>query len=190
MRIIAGTYRGRALKTPQGDDTRPTSDRVREALMSSLYSLRGSFDTARVLDAFAGSGACGLECLSRGAAFALFCEQNRQALRVIEQNIAALSVPRENYQIRKGDTFTLPSLRMQPFNLLFFDPPYAYDASAIVGLISALDKAHLIEDKALLVYEFAKKDTNSVFSVVDALEYERVSVKNYGHTSLITLRKD
>ena len=74
MRIIAGEFRGRPLKTLKGSLTRPTTDRVREALMSSLFSARGSFAGAKVLDAFAGSGALGLECLSRGADFCLFCK--------------------------------------------------------------------------------------------------------------------
>ena len=92
MRIIAGEFRGRSLKSLKGDETRPTTDRVREALMSSLVSARGTLEGARVLDAFAGSGALGLETLSRGAAHVLFSEQGREAARIVESNITSLKL--------------------------------------------------------------------------------------------------
>ena len=85
MRIIAGQYRGRQLKTLKGSNTRPTTDRVREALMSSLFSARGGFEGACVLDAFAGSGALGLECLSRGASFAIFANRIKKTYRIVSQ---------------------------------------------------------------------------------------------------------
>ena len=190
MRIIAGEFRGRPLKTLTGSLTRPTTDRVREALMSSLFSARGSFAGAKVLDAFAGSGALGLECLSRGADFCLFCEQDRQAQQIVEQNCRALKLPKERYRLRKGDTFSLPQSNHIAFDLLFFDPPYAYDAADISGLIDALDKAGCIADGALICYEYAKNDATSVNQAFDALKYDKVSVKHYGDTSLITLRKE
>lgn len=158
--------------------------------MSSLYSARGSFDGAVVLDAFAGSGALGLECLSRGAEFCLFCEQDRQALAVIQQNISSLKLSRGSFAVRKGDTFTLPQATKKVFDLLFFDPPYAYEASDVAALIEALDKAGRIADGALICYEYAKKDADSVQRAFVALKYVEVSVKNYGDTSLITLRKE
>ena len=190
MRIIAGEFRGRPLKTLKGSNTRPTTDRVREALMNSLFSARGSFEGARVLDAFAGSGALGLECISRGAAHCLFCEQDRQAQGIIDQNCRSLKLSRDRYSIRKGDAFTLPQSLQQPFDLMFFDPPYAYDVNDIVGLIKGLDEAGLIAASALICYEYAKKDTDSVIQAVNELKYVHISVKNYGDTSLITLRKE
>ena len=84
MRIVAGRMRGKTIEAPTGDGTRPTTDRVREALFSSLYSLRGGFDGAVVLDAFAGSGALGLEALSRGARSCTFVERDRSARKVLE----------------------------------------------------------------------------------------------------------
>ena len=90
MRIIAGQWRGRRLQTPTGRDTRPTSDRVREALFSSIHSRVGSFAELRVLDAFAGSGALGLEALSRGAVFLAAVESDPKACRVIEANYSNL----------------------------------------------------------------------------------------------------
>ena len=178
MRIIAGQYRGRPLKTLKGSNTRPTTDRVREALMSSLFSARGGFEGACVLDAFAGSGALGLECLSRGASFCVFCEQDKEAYRIVSQNIAALGA------------FSLPEMTNPVFDLLFFDPPYAYDPVDISALLGRLDEAGYIAEGALICYEYAKKDASAVIQALDALKYVHVSVKNYGDTSLITLRKE
>lgn len=90
MRIIAGEFRGRRLCAPKGQTTRPTTDRVRESLMSALASARGGFEDACVLDAFAGSGALGLEALSRGAACAHFFEKDKQALFALRSNVEAL----------------------------------------------------------------------------------------------------
>ena len=92
MRIIAGEYRGRVLKAPKGEGTRPTTDRVREAMMSVVNSARDGFDDAVVLDAFAGSGALGLEALSRGARCVQFCERAGEALKALNANVAALGL--------------------------------------------------------------------------------------------------
>ena len=93
MRIIAGEWRGRPLRAPEGDTTRPTADRTRETLFSMLLSRLGSFEGLSVADLFAGSGALGLEALSRGAASCLFVEQDPGAIRAIRANLAALPAP-------------------------------------------------------------------------------------------------
>ena len=184
MRIIAGEFRGRPLKSLKGDATRPTTDRVREALMSSLVSARGTLEGARVL------GALGLETLSRGAAHVMFCEQGKDAARVVEGNISSLKLSRGRYTLRRGDTFTLPQVKGLAFDLVFLDPPYAFEAEKVLGLVRDLDKAGRIACGALVVYEYAKKDKAAVEQACDALEYTVASVKNYGDTSLVTLRKD
>ena len=190
MRIIAGEFRGRSLKSLKGDETRPTTDRVREALMSSLVSARGTLEGARALDAFAGSGALGLEALSRGAAHVLFSEQGREAARIVESNITSLKLPRDRYTLRRGDAFGLPQVKGPAFDLVFLDPPSAFEAEKVLGLVRGLDEAGRIASGALIVYEYAKKDKAAVEQACDALEYTVVSVKNYGDTSLVTLRKD
>ena len=162
MRIIAGEFRGRPLKSLKGDATRPTTDRVREALMSSLVSARGTLEGAWVLDAFAGSGALGLETLSRGAAHVMFCEQGKEAARVVEGNISSLKLSRGRYTLRRGDTFTLPQFKGLAFDLVFLDPPYAFEAEKVLGLVRDLDKAGRIACGALVVYEYAKKDKAAV----------------------------
>lgn len=190
MRIIAGEYRGRTLKSLKGDSTRPTTDRVREAMMSRIFSARGTFEGAVVLDAFAGSGALGLEALSRGAAHATFCEQGRDAAKIVEANIAQCKLGRERYTLRRVDTFTLANTVGVPFDLVFLDPPYAYDPAKVLGFVADLDKAGRIAPGAIVCYEHAKKDKQAVEAACVALEYQVVSVKDYGDTTLITLRKE
>lgn len=123
MRIVAGTLGGRRIAAPRGAETRPTSDRVREALFSTL----GPLDGLRVLDLFAGSGALGIEALSRGAAHAVFVERARPALAVLRANLEALGVGAEAAEVRPGDA--LKALRnarerAETYDLVFLDPPY------------------------------------------------------------------
>jgi 16S rRNA (guanine966-N2)-methyltransferase len=119
VRIIAGQWRGRPLLSPPGDSTRPTADRVREALFSMLASRLGSFEGLRVADLFAGSGALGLEALSRGAAHCVFVENDRRAVETIRANIAALGASGE-VLARSAEHAALPA----PADLAFLDPPY------------------------------------------------------------------
>lgn len=129
MRIIAGEWRGRKLTAPKGDSTRPTGDRTRETLFSMLTSRLGSFDDLRVADLFAGSGALGLEALSRGAAHCLFVEQDREALDAIRANVAALDA-RTRSTIEAGSVMGLRAAK-EPLNLLLLDPPYRTGAGEV-----------------------------------------------------------
>lgn len=132
MRIIAGEWRGRPIVAPKGDATRPTADRTREALFSMLGSRLGSFDGLAVADLFAGSGALGLEALSRGAASCLFVEQDRAALDALRTNIDKLSAA--GAEVRAGSVLALGPARA-PLDLVMMDPPYESGAGAV-----ALDK--------------------------------------------------
>ena len=132
MRIIAGQWRGRPLAAPAGDATRPTADRTREALFSMLASRVGSFDGLAVVDLFAGSGALGLEALSRGAASCLFVEQDRAALDALKANVAKLGAG--GAEVRAGSVLSLGPARA-PLDLILMDPPYASGAGNV-----ALDK--------------------------------------------------
>ncbi len=129
MRIIAGQWRGRKLVAPKGDATRPTADRTRETLFSMLLSRLGDFDGLQVADLFAGSGALGLEALSRGAASCLFVEQDRAALDAIKANIAALGA-RESARIEPGSVMALRAAS-QPLDLILADPPYRSGAGEV-----------------------------------------------------------
>jgi 16S rRNA (guanine966-N2)-methyltransferase len=145
VRIIAGQYRGRRIGTPPGTDTRPTSDRVRESLFSILGPLHG----ARVLDLFAGSGALGLESLSRGAAGATFVERAPAALKAIRTNLTALQAEASVHD-RDVLAFVRDASRAGgPYDLVFLDPPYR-DAA---GLGPALDLVPLLADGGRAVTE-------------------------------------
>lgn len=123
MRIVAGIYGGRRLVAPRGEETRPTSDRVRE----SLFSILGPLHDARVLDLFAGTGALGLEALSRGAEHVTFVENAAPALRAIEANLAALRVPREAVSLRRQEALAFiraARAARRDYDLVLLDPPY------------------------------------------------------------------
>ena len=121
MRIISGQWRGRVLQAPRGDTTRPTADRTREALFSMLQSRLGSFEGLRVADLFAGTGALGLEALSRGAGHATFVDQDKVAVAVLKANIAKLGARADVLPIAVS---ALGPAR-EPYDLLLLDPPYA-----------------------------------------------------------------
>ncbi len=129
MRIIAGEWRGRKLTAPKGDTTRPTADRTRETLFSMLTSRLGNFEDLRVADLFAGSGALGLEALSRGAAHCLFVENERAAIDAIRANVDALGC-RTRTTIETGSATALRPAR-EAYDLLLLDPPYRTGAGEV-----------------------------------------------------------
>lgn len=131
MRIIAGDWRGRKLTAPKGDLTRPTADRTRETLFNMLASRLGSFEGLSVLDLFAGSGALGLEALSRGAEHCLFVEQDAEAVKVIKANIASLDA-RMRTTVQQGSVMSLSPAKAS-HDLIMLDPPY-YTGAANVAL--------------------------------------------------------
>ncbi len=121
MRVVAGRYGGRRLVAPPGDATRPTSDRVREALFSVLGP---SVQGARVLDLFAGSGALGIEALSRGAAEAVFVDRAPKAIEAVRANLAALGIEADVHRIEARAWLRAASARADAYDLVFLDPPY------------------------------------------------------------------
>jgi 16S rRNA (guanine(966)-N(2))-methyltransferase RsmD len=128
MRIVAGEFRGRTLKAPTWDGLRPTSDRLRETLFAILGPSVGG---ARVLDGYAGTGAIGIEALSRGAAHVTFVDADPRAVRLIERNLALIDPEgaRGRAIIRAGFANAAARLRGEPFDLIIVDPPYAHDAA-------------------------------------------------------------
>jgi 16S rRNA (guanine966-N2)-methyltransferase len=121
VRVVAGAHRGRTLTAPAGHETRPTSDRVREALFSILGP---SVEDAHVLDLFAGSGALGIEALSRGARTAVFVDRSRKATRAIRANLAALGIDAEVRPLEARQALRAASGRGEAYDLVFVDPPY------------------------------------------------------------------
>src|SRR4051812_3010580 len=120
-RVIAGTAGGRRLAVPPGTGTRPTSDRAREALFSTWQSLRGTLDGARVADLYAGSGAVGLEALSRGAAHVTLVEADARAAAVIRANIAALGLPGAELRTARAERTVAEGAPAQPYDVVFLD---------------------------------------------------------------------
>jgi 16S rRNA (guanine966-N2)-methyltransferase len=129
LRIIAGQWRGRKLVAPPGEATRPTADRTRETLFSMLVSRLGVFEGLAVADLFAGSGALGLEALSRGAASCIFVEQDAPAIRALRQNIAALRA-QPLCDVRAGSVLALGPAKA-PLDVILLDPPYGSGAGAV-----------------------------------------------------------
>ena len=152
MRIIAGEMRSRKLKAPEGMDTRPTADRVKEALFSILQSrLFG----ARVLDLYGGSGALALEAISRGASSAVIADQSPKACQIIAENIESLRVGGKAALLRMKDTQALKALHGQgcAFDLIFLDPPYRMETESVCGLIQEYG---LLKKDGMLVIEHSR----------------------------------
>jgi len=184
MRIIAGEYRGRRLTAPSGRDTRPTSDRVREALFSSLHSRIGSFAELRVLDAYAGSGALGFEALSRGATHVTAVEHDKGATRVIQQNLDTLLPEKAtpSYRLIPLDALkAVPLLANAHFDIAFFDPPYGDKSATIYTLLRKLAEAGALAIGALVVVERAASDDGSELWPKG---FAAQDVKVFGDTSL------
>ena len=178
MRIIAGEWRGRAIDAPPGMATRPTADRVRETLFSMLASRLGSFEDLRVADLFAGSGALGLEALSRGAAQATFVENDAKAAAIIRGNAAKLDAT-DRIQLVSGSAFTLP--RSQPFDLIFADPPYSPGSGSAV--VAAVTGADWLAPGGWMSVETDRKDQ------VDPGELVIETVRDIGRARLTLLRR-
>jgi 16S rRNA (guanine966-N2)-methyltransferase len=153
MRIVAGAAKGRRLVAPKGTDVRPTSDRVKEALFSALQPV---LPAARVLDLFAGSGALGLEALSRGAASVTFVERSRPARDALRRNIEVVGLPGTHVVAGEAATALRGELPGGPFDLALLDPPYHHPKAALAALLEAL-VVHLAPG-ARIVLERAARD--------------------------------
>ncbi len=162
LKIVSGKYGSRAIQAPKGRETRPTTNRVREAVFSALcsnYSSDMSLLGARVLDPFSGSGALCFEALSRGAEFVLACEKNRSAYQTIKSNSIALKVDVESFYCLCMDSLSQNFLKIiqgfEPFDIILCDPPYSFDSSLTLNLINSLISQGSIKSGALLYYEHA-----------------------------------
>lgn len=180
MRVIAGTLRSRSLVAPSGD-ARPTSDRVREALFSALGDIGG----ARVLDLFAGSGALGIESLSRGAGSVVFVDSSRASLTALRRNLKTLELEGVSTVMPLSVSKALRSLGAegQSFDLVFLDPPY--DAGLHLPTLSGLRKAGVVDRESAVVAERAKRHALDP-SELEGWVIERE--RTYGDTVLVELR--
>ena len=192
MRIIAGKYGGRKIDVPKGLEVRPTIDRVREAMFSSLISIYGSLDGANVLDAFAGSGALGFEAVSRGAKNLISFENNKRNY----ENLLS------NYQMLKEDEADIKLLFVNikkakfeyvckniKFDVLFFDPPYQNLPSDVLDILKALVRTNTINHGAVVIYEHAAKDSFDAYVELFAMDgFSLVNSKEYNEVALEFLK--
>jgi 16S rRNA (guanine966-N2)-methyltransferase len=182
LRIVAGTHRGRRIEVPPGDAARPTGDRVRESLFSILESGRAGIPElagAHVLDAFAGSGALGIEALSRGAGHTTFFDTDRSAIATIEANVDALGLS-DRAVIRRADALRPPAPGADACDFVFLDPPY--DSGMTQTAAKALTNAGWVAPDGLLAVEMRRGDT---FATPPG--FERIDGRTYGDTELFLL---
>ncbi|MBO4365908.1 MAG: 16S rRNA (guanine(966)-N(2))-methyltransferase RsmD [Eggerthellaceae bacterium] len=182
MRIIAGEFKGRPLKAPKGTDTRPTVDRVRESLMSSILSARGTWEGAVVLDLFAGSGALGLEAISRGASYACLCDKSHQAFVALRTNAKMA----DSGRVRIVKTDVCKRLPVPPagsaFDLVFLDPPYAMGAGQVAALIARLRQEGALAAGTIVSYEHDASEDPLSNEAFLSLELAPVTRKKFGST--------
>jgi 16S rRNA (guanine966-N2)-methyltransferase len=182
MRIVGGRLRGRALVAPKSQAIRPTADRLREALFNILVHAYGDpVSGARVLDLFAGTGALGLEALSRGAAFALFVDDGAEARALLRENVAALGLGGVSRIFRRNAVKLGAAHPLAPFSLAFLDPPYARSL-AEQALASARAGGWLIPGALAVVEEAA----SAAFAAPEG--FEELERRHYDDTALMVLR--
>lgn len=187
MRIIGGKYRGKKLSAPEGENTRPTADRARESVfnvLDSRFLKEGkAWAEMTVMDAFAGTGALGIESASRGAAVLFFVEKNREALKCLEENL--LPIRRDGAKVSIfSDVLLLPDAA-RAVDLLFMDPPYRQGLAAL-GL-SALKEKGWIDSMTLCVIEVEKKEVDVLpagFEILDTRCYGKAKIL------LVQMQKD
>ncbi len=184
MRVVGGRWKGHPLEAPEGRSvTRPTTDRVREALASMLASACGlDLSGKHMLDAFGGSGAMGIEMLSRGAEEATFIDQDRKAASRIRRNLKAVGAEEGSWSVICGATRTVLSrgnLPGAPFDMVFLDPPYKMPAEEVASLVELASSQGLLKEGCLVLYERA--------STGDALPLASATLqksKRYGSTAV------
>jgi 16S rRNA (guanine966-N2)-methyltransferase len=182
MRIISGNFRGKKIKAPPGKAVRPTSDRVREAIFSILNErVRGK----KVLDLFAGSGALGIEALSRGAHHAVFVEISRKVASILFENIRGTGVEESFFDVVIMDAIIYLKKAFREgirFDVVFIDPPY--ESALGVRSLTLISELDLLSPGGLLIYEFPK---GGDFSIPPSLMVEKM--RNYGETSIVICTK-
>lgn len=177
MRIISGHARGKQLAIFQGKEIRPTSDRVRGSIFSILTSRLGGFNELRVLDLFAGTGAMGLEALSRGAGQTVFIDSGRQSHQLLEKNCQNCGFTAKSRRIVSDVQKALPR-QTQPFDVIFLDPPYRQ--GLVDNVIQAISELDLLKPGGIICAEEDKS-----YPVSDTIgQYEQIDHRIYGSTAI------
>ncbi|MBM9619123.1 16S rRNA (guanine(966)-N(2))-methyltransferase RsmD [Streptomyces zhihengii] len=152
-RVIAGAAGGRRLAVPPGNGTRPTSDRAREGLFSSWEAQLGTLTGTRIADLYAGSGAVGLEALSRGAVHALLVEADARAARTVRENVRALGLPGAEVRAGRAEQVVAGPAPEQPYDIVFLDPPYAVTDDDLREILLTLRRGGWLADDAIATVE-------------------------------------
>ena len=183
MRVVGGRLKGRSLVSPSSRDIRPTADRLRESLFNILiHAYDDPVTGARVLDLFAGTGALGIEAVSRGAAFALFVDNGAEARALLRNNVEALGLGGVTKVYRRDATNLGPAHPMEPFSLVFLDPPYRMRLAE--KALASLRDGGWLAPGALIVVEEAK-----VAEFATPQGFEQLERRTYDDTELVFLRK-
>lgn len=184
MRVISGSAKGKKLNTIKGIETRPTLDRVKEALFNIIqFNIKEKV----VLDLFSGSGALGIEALSRGAKKAVFCDTSLDAVKIIEQNLNATKLINKSAIINKDYLDALKELgeKNNKFDLIFLDPPYKSDYGIIS--IDSIIKNNLLKEDGIIIFE--TDDKTKIDEIKNNKEIEVYDVRKYGIVLIIFIRK-
>jgi 16S rRNA (guanine966-N2)-methyltransferase len=181
MRVVGGELKGRNIVAPASQDIRPTADRLRESVFNILvHAYDDPFQDARVLDLFAGTGALGIEAISRGAAFTLFVDNGAEARALLRNNVEALALGGVTKVYRRDATDLGPAHPMEPFSLVFLDPPYGQGLAE--KALASLRNGGWLKPNALLVVEEAKA---AAFAAPDG--YEELERRAYDDTEFVFL---
>ena len=184
MRVISGVARGTKLNSIDSTDTRPTLDRVKEALFNIIQNI---IDDSIVLDLFAGSGAIGIECISRGAKKAYFCEKSHEAVKMIRQNIEKTRFTDKSEILQQDYKKALKnySVRNIKFDIVFLDPPYKKDIA--VDAVQDIIELGLLEKNGVIIIETDEKERE--LKELEKLQVEVYDLRKYGRVYLIFLNR-
>lgn len=182
MRVISGSARGTNLETLDGNNTRPTLDRVKEALFNIIQNyVRDSI----VLDLFSGSGALGIEALSRGAKHAIMCDKSNDAIKIINKNLIKTHLEEKSTVIKNDYKNALNSLTNKKFDIIFIDPPYAADIA--VDSIKNIIELDLLSDDGIIILE--TDETERDLKGLEKIKCNVCDLRKYGRVSLIFLNR-
>ncbi|WP_405998255.1 16S rRNA (guanine(966)-N(2))-methyltransferase RsmD [Streptomyces sp. NBC_00829] len=179
-RVIAGAAGGRRIAVPPGTGTRPTSDRAREGLFSSWESQLGTLSGVRVADLYAGSGAVGLEALSRGASHALLVEADNRAARIVRENVRTLGLPGAEVRTGKAEQIVTGPAPEEPYDLVFLDPPYAVTDDDLREILLTLRLQGWLAEEALATVERSTRGGEFVWPH----GFEPLRARRYGEGTL------
>ena len=181
MRIISGKARGTKLYTLEGENTRPTLDRVKESIFNIIQN---EIEGAKILDLFAGSGAIGLEFLSRGAQKAVLCDNSKEAINIIKKNIEKTHMEQQVQILNDDFEECIEKLKNEEFDIIYLDPPYA--TNYIYKAIEKITKLEIAQEQSLIIIE--TDDEQRIEKEIEKTETEIVDKRKYGRATIIFLK--